>query len=128
MTKTRHRQSKAETSLSRLFGIEHHGGTFLGGGTKFHCLAEVGSSEGLLAEVLVEQGTGDIEIGILRLQLYGTVHVAQGQFILAAFLVHAATNGINRSIVRPIAEQYIDMLSQVLEDKKRLFELMKGSI
>ena len=25
-------------------------------------------------------------------------------------------------------EQYIDMLSQVLEDKKRLFELMKGSI
>jgi oxygen-independent coproporphyrinogen-3 oxidase len=25
-------------------------------------------------------------------------------------------------------EQYIEMLSQVLDDKKRLFELMKGSI
>lgn len=50
-------ESRAGKFRKGLLGIKHHGGTFLGGSAKFHCLAEVGSGKGLLAEVLVEQGT-----------------------------------------------------------------------
>ena len=43
-------------TIQMLLGIEHHGGALLGGGSKIHCFAEVGSGKGFLVEVLVEQG------------------------------------------------------------------------
>ena len=81
----------------------------MGGGAQVHRFAEVGSGEGFLVEVLVEQGAGDVEVGVLGFQFYGAVHVAQSLFVLAALLIHAAAYGIDRGIVGPIAEQDIDV-------------------